>query len=88
MTIGYCSDCKSEFGHRSYCRRLEQTTTTVGTPPCEHGNGWYITVRFWWFKKRLFVCSDCGEQIEVPNAKVSGAGTASAGLPGCAPVVE
>lgn len=67
MSVGYCSDCDSEFGHRSYCRRLEQTTTTIGTPPCGHDNGWYITVNFWIFKKRLFVCSDCGEPIEVPN---------------------
>ena len=24
MATGYCEDCRSEFGHRSYCRRLEE----------------------------------------------------------------
>ena len=33
---------------------------------CEHKNGWYITVKFWIFKKRMFVCSDCGEPIAAP----------------------
>ena len=27
---------------------------------CKHRNGWYVTVRFWIFSKRIFVCSDCG----------------------------
>ena len=31
---------------------------------CKHLNGWYIVVRFWVFKKRLFVCSDCGHHHE------------------------
>ena len=36
-------------------------TTTLSTPPeCKHGNGWYVTFRIWIFKKRAFVCSDCG----------------------------
>lgn len=28
---------------------------------CSHANGWYATVSFWIFKKRIFVCSGCGE---------------------------
>lgn len=28
---------------------------------CKHSNGWYVTVWFWIFKKRVFVCSDCGK---------------------------
>lgn len=27
---------------------------------CKHMNGWYVTVPFWIFSKRIFVCSDCG----------------------------
>ena len=27
---------------------------------CKHRSGWYVTVSFWIFRKRIFVCSDCG----------------------------
>ncbi len=33
---------------------------TATTPNCKHGTGWYVTVKFWIFRKRVFVCSDCG----------------------------
>ena len=39
--------------------------SATNTGECEHNNGWYVTVRFWIFKKRIFVCSDCGESIDV-----------------------
>lgn len=37
----------------------------TGTTPCQHENGWYGTVWFWIFRKRVFCCSDCGAFIEV-----------------------
>lgn len=30
---------------------------------CQHLNGWYVTVKLWIFKKHIFVCSDCGENL-------------------------
>ena len=30
---------------------------------CVHENGWYVTVPFWIFKKRVYVCSDCGDVL-------------------------
>ena len=35
-------------------------TMTLTEGWCKHRNGWYVTVRFWIFRKRIFVCSDCG----------------------------
>lgn len=32
---------------------------------CPHKNGWYVMVQMWIFKKRVFVCSDCGAPLEV-----------------------
>lgn len=37
--------------------------TMTTAEPCQHANGWYYTVRFWIFKRRIFGCSDCGEVI-------------------------
>jgi len=42
-------------------------TNTTNCGDCLHSNGWFITVEvsvFWLFTvtKRIFVCSDCGEQ--------------------------
>jgi hypothetical protein len=34
--------------------------TMASGPECKHLNGWYIVVSFWIFRKRIFVCSDCG----------------------------
>lgn len=36
------------------------TTATIGRI-CNHNNGWYGTVPFWMFEKRIFACSDCGK---------------------------
>lgn len=36
------------------------TSTDAGQHECAHGNGWSVTVPFWIFTKRVFVCSDCG----------------------------
>lgn len=35
--------------------------------PCQHGNGWFATIRFWWFRRRFFFCTDCKEAI--PRSK-------------------
>ena len=32
---------------------------------CEHKNGFYDTVYFWIFRKRVFVCTDCERILEV-----------------------
>ena len=32
---------------------------------CPHANGWYVTVTFWIFCRRIFVCSDCGDHHAV-----------------------
>jgi formamidopyrimidine-DNA glycosylase len=47
----------------NYLNATESATVSNG-PRCQHLNGWYITASFWVFKKRLFVCSDCGSAIE------------------------
>ena len=39
-------------------------TTVSSKPICKHKNGWYVTVRFFIWEKRIYVCSDCGESIE------------------------
>lgn len=48
----------------------KSTYTATYSPPCEHKNGWYVSVPFWVFIKRVFVCSDCGEVLP-PNSNVS-----------------
>lgn len=50
-----------------------QPVATVGgmqvtaTPreECLHLTGWFVVVPFWIFRKRVFVCSDCGEVLPV-----------------------
>jgi len=39
-----------------------RTMTVTLSEKCKHLNGWYVTVPFWVFKKRIFVCSNCGHQ--------------------------
>lgn len=39
-------------------------TTFTNSSQCQHRNGWYVTVPFWIFSKRIFVCSDCGHYKE------------------------
>ena len=36
------------------------TYTATNYEMCQHLNGWYIAVKWWWFTRRYFVCSDCG----------------------------
>jgi predicted RNA-binding Zn-ribbon protein involved in translation (DUF1610 family) len=38
--------------------------TATNRKPCDHSNGWYVSVKFWIFRKVVYVCSDCGEVIE------------------------
>jgi len=49
-------------------QRLHSPKATVSATHtsrhCTHWNGWYVTVWFWMFKKRVFVCSDCGEVVK------------------------
>lgn len=42
------------------------STMTFTDGLCKHRNGWYVTVNFWIFKKRIFVCSDCGAVEDKP----------------------
>lgn len=42
---------------------VEVTNTMDYSPPCEHANGWNVSVPFWVYRKRVFVCSDCGEAM-------------------------
>lgn len=63
--------------HGEYCNcggtacTGEATYTATYSPPCEHANGWHVLVPFWIFRKRVFVCSDCGEVLP-SNAKAVG----------------
>lgn len=36
-------------------------STSTDYQQCKHKNGWFLTIEFWIFKKRIYVCSDCGE---------------------------
>ncbi len=38
--------------------------TATKPNPCQHYNGWYVSVKFWIFRKVVFVCSDCGNTME------------------------
>jgi transposase len=49
-----------------YKRLIATTGTASACPICEHKNGWYVVVNFWIFRKRIFVCSDCGHHWCVP----------------------
>jgi len=41
------------------------STATFTRPTlCKHGTGWYVNVKFWIFKKRIFVCSKCGTHLD------------------------
>jgi hypothetical protein len=42
---------------------IRYTSTTVTLGHCDHLNGWYSTVNFWIFRKRVFVCVDCGDAL-------------------------
>jgi len=43
----------------------KNVTATVSTwTRCNHNTGWFITAKFWFFKKSLFVCTKCGAAIE------------------------
>lgn len=41
------------------------TATSNTQPECLHWNGWFMTATFWIFKKRYFVCTDCGRATAV-----------------------
>ena len=42
------------------CGATECTGTWQYAERCKHENGWWVVVPFWIFRKRVFVCSDCG----------------------------
>lgn len=43
--------------------------TTVTNNCCAHINGWYSTIPFWIFKKRVFLCMDCGDVLHGAKLK-------------------
>jgi len=52
------------------CGDKMATTATVSLRPiCRHGNGWFATIRFWIFRKRVFFCTDCEQAIYVSELK-------------------
>lgn len=47
------------------CTAPRQVSSATAVPRCRHDNGWYVVVPFLWiFRKRVFVCSDCGHVSE------------------------
>lgn len=36
---------------------------SFSTSSCTHNNGFYSSIPFWIFKKRIFSCTDCGESF-------------------------
>lgn len=40
---------------------IEAVATATTRPPCSHGSGWYVLVKFLIFSRRVFVCSNCGK---------------------------
>ncbi len=40
-----------------------QCTTVTSGPQCRHENGWYVSVPFWVFSRRIYVCCDCGAYL-------------------------
>ena len=47
------------------------TVSVTGLPPCTHRNGWYQTVSFWIFRKRVFLCLDCERIIDMKELKAA-----------------
>ena len=45
---------------------LDQCTSATATtgPECAHKNGWFHTVTFWIFTKKVFACFDCGDLVQ------------------------
>jgi hypothetical protein len=39
---------------------MDSSATATTGYGCKHRNGWFVTVKIWIFKRRVFVCSDCG----------------------------
>lgn len=58
-----------EFKGMNYGNLHDEPKLCVGTVstyiPCAHKNGWYHTVKFWIFKKKIFFCTDCNRFIEM-----------------------
>jgi hypothetical protein len=50
------------------------TVSASGLPPCTHRNGWYQTVTFGIFRKRVFLCLDCERIIDMKELKAAGNG--------------
>lgn len=47
-----------------YEQDIMACTATTGSV-CVHEDGWYFTVNFWIFKKRMFWCDKCHSPLEV-----------------------
>ncbi len=46
------------------------STFTVEANPCKHDTGWYHTIEFWIFSKRIFVCEKCFTVLDAKRKKV------------------
>ena len=49
-------------------KRFKKQITITTTTQCQHENGWFGTVWFWVFKKRIFCCTDCGAFIDAEES--------------------
>jgi hypothetical protein len=49
----------AKYANQRFAGMNMMTLTSV--TKCHHLNGWYATVPFWIFSKRVFICSDCGD---------------------------
>jgi hypothetical protein len=38
-------------------------TFTATGRECKHLNGWYGIIPFWIFRRKIFMCSDCGDAL-------------------------
>jgi hypothetical protein len=51
----------------------DQLTATTSTyKQCFHRTGWYFTVKFWIFEKRMFWCDECKNALPRKAAEEKG----------------
>ena len=46
------------------------STYTAPANPCKHDKGWYHTIEFWIFSKRIFICEKCFTVLDATRKKV------------------
>ncbi len=67
----------AETKQKAYRRPGYVTTITQSDPtvtfstafPCEHSNGWWQTIPRWWWRVRVYCCSDCMNILEADTMK-------------------